>query len=186
MNKNDCIEIIRQKLTAKRFEHSLRVAEQAVSLALRFGADPEKAELAGLLHDIMKDESVQNQLIIIDRHGIMLSAVEKKEPKLLHAIAGAAYVQSELGISDQGIIDAIRWHTTARQGMSLLEKVLFLADFTSADRDFDGLAGIRAALDTSLEAGMLAALVFNLRDRVSLRRVIHPDALNAYNQAVGI
>lgn len=181
-NKDDCTRIIREKLTNRRFIHSLRVAEQAVTLAERFGADTQKAEIAALLHDISKEENEQNQLKIIKEFGIILSVAEKKENKLLHAIAGAAYIEHVLGVSDRDILNAVRYHTTARPGMSVLEKVLYLADFTSADRDFDGLEPIKRAVEQGMDCGMMEALSFSLRDLAQRRRVIHPDTVDAYNQ----
>jgi len=158
------------------------VAEQAVTLAERFGADTQKAEIAALLHDISKEENEQNQLKIIKEFGIILSVAEKKENKLLHAIAGAAYIEHVLGVSDRDILNAVRYHTTARPGMSVLEKVLYLADFTSADRDFDGLEPIKRAVEQGMDCGMMEALSFSLRDLAQRRRVIHPDTVDAYNQ----
>ena len=145
---------VRARLTPSRFEHSCRVAEQAAALARKYGGDEAKALTAGILHDIMKDTPKAVQLQTIEKYSIILDNVEKAAPKLLHAISGAAVVRFELKIEDPDIIAAIRYHTTARAGMSLLEKIIYLADYISADRDYEGVEGLRQAINGSLSGGM--------------------------------
>lgn len=164
--------------------HSLNVSKEALRLARKYGADEEKAQIAGLLHDITKEFDDETQLKIIANGGIMLSAVEKASPKLYHAMSASVYVRDHFGIEDEDIRNAIRYHTTARAGMSLLEKVVFLADFTSADRVFEDIDVIRQKAELSLEEGMLYALQFTI-SRISGRGgLISPDALDAYNEIV--
>lgn len=177
-------ELLKSRLTPKRYIHSLAVADEAVRLAEKYGADREKAYVAGLLHDICKDESAESLLKTLDRFDIIMSTLEKNAPKLWHAMAGAGYVRNELGIEDSEIIDAIRYHTTARADMTLLDKILYLADFTSVDRTYDGVEQMREAVDVSLEAAMDEALSFSITDLVEARRAIHPDTVAAYNQMI--
>ena len=174
-------EIIRPFLSEYRYKHSVNVAKEAVRLANRYGADAQKAETAGILHDIMKDASPEDQLKIMERSGIILTDVEKNAQKLWHAISGALYVEQELGIQDQEILDAIRYHTTGRPEMGLLERVIFVADFTSAERDYDGVKKMRAAADISLERAMLEGVTFTIRDLSARQKPIHPDSLATYN-----
>ena len=164
--------------------HSLNVSKEAVRLASKYGADIEKAEIAGLLHDITKEMDDKTQLKIIENGGIMLSCVEKASPQLFHAMSASVYVKTHFGIEDEDIINAIRYHTTARAGMSLLEKVVFLADFTSADRKFQDIDVIRQHADVSLEDGMLYALQFTILRIAKRGGLISPDALDAYNEIV--
>lgn len=177
-------ELLRSRLTPKRYAHSLAVADEAVRLAEKYGGNREKAYVAGLLHDICKDESKDSLLQTLDKFGIIPSKLELGAPKLWHAKAGAAYVKVELGIDDSEIIDAISYHTTARADMTLLDKILYLADFTSADRDYDGVEDMRKAVDISIEKAMDEALSFSIMDLVEARRAIHPDTVEAYNQLV--
>lgn len=176
-------KILRQKLSASRYNHSLAVADKAAELAHKYGADINKAYLCGLLHDILKDTDSDEQLKIIKRFDIILSEVEKYTPKCWHAIAGAAYVEHALNIQDQEIISAIRYHTTAKKEMSLLEKLLYLADFTSSDRDYNGVDQMREAVDTDLEYAMFEALKFTVAELSEKGLPIHPDSLEAYNFA---
>ena len=175
-------DIIKPMLTEKRYIHSLEVAKEAKRLAIKYGADANKAYLAGLLHDILKTSSDQMQLQTIDKFGIILTDIEKNSKKLWHAISGAAYVKNVLNIDDVQIIDAIRYHTTARANMTLLDKILYLADFTSADRDYDDVDVMRRLVDESLQGALEYALEYTINDLKEKGAQIHPDTLNAYFQ----
>lgn len=183
LNKEEqYVDIIRGRLTPRRFEHSLAVAEQAVHLAKKYGADPDKARTAGLLHDVLKDTDGDSQLQIFKEFGILLDAVEEKAPKLWHAHAGAVFLQHILGIEDQEILDAVRYHTTARAGMSLLETVLYLADFTSADRDYPDVDVMRELTERDLDAAMRYAVAYTIDDLKEQGRPVHPDTLACYQE----
>lgn len=177
-------QLLQKRLKPERYAHSLAVAAQAVHLAEKYGADREKAYLAGLLHDICKNDSPESLLQTLDRFGILLSNLEKASPKLWHAMAAAAFLKGKLGISDREVLDAVRYHTTARAGMSLLEKIIYLADYTSSDRSYPGVEDMRRTVDLSLEAGMEKALVFTITELAEEGRPIHPDTIEAYNQCM--
>ncbi len=177
-------DMIKPFLGEKRFYHSVCVSESAVILAKRYGANEEKAAVAGILHDIMKDTPPEEQLKMMTRYDIVLSDVERSAQKLWHAMLGAAYLENEFGISDREILDAVRYHTTARKDMALLEKVIFIADFVSADRDYPGVENMRKAVNISLEQAMVEGITFNIKDLASSYRPIHPDTIAAYNQVV--
>lgn len=176
------VEIIRKRESDRRFLHSLEVAKSAEYLAVRYGADKDKARVAGLLHDVMKDVSGKEQLQILKDFGILLDVVEKNAPKLWHARAGAAFLQHILNIADEDIINAVRYHTTARAGMSLLEKVIFIADFISADRTYPDVDVMRLLADTSLEAAMGYALRYTVKDLEKKGAPVHPDTLAALHE----
>lgn len=176
------IEIIRGRLTPARFRHSLAVAEEAERLAKKYGADPARARTAGILHDILKDAGEDAQLQIFQDFAILLDNVEQQAPKLWHARAGALFIEKVLGVTDSDILAAVRYHTTARAGMSPLEKVLFIADFTSADRDYKDVDVMRRLADEGLSQAMLYALSYTIRDLVKKQAAIHPDTLAAYNE----
>lgn len=170
------------RLSDYRRTHSLNVSAEAARLAGRYGADVEKARLSGLLHDITKELDEDLQLKIIANGGIILTEIERRSPKLWHAISGCVYIRDTLGIADEDILNAVRYHTTARAGMSVLEKVVFLADFTSADRTYPDIDVIRRYADISLEDGMLYALEYTISRLSGRGSLISPDALNAYNE----
>ena len=176
--------ILQKRLNEKRYYHSLCVADEAKRLAEKYGGDSEKSYLAGLLHDITKNAPDEEHLQIFKEFGIILSDVEQNAKKLWHAMSGALYVKNILEINDPEIIDAIRYHTTAKADMSLLAEILYLADFTSKDRDYEDVDVIRKYVDESLEKAFVYALEYSITDLVNQGRAIHPDTVQAYNQAV--
>ena len=179
------IDIIRGRLTPRRFEHSLAVARQAEYLAKKYGSDPDKARVAGLLHDILKDTDGDSQLQILKDFAILLDAVEQQAPKLWHARAGAVFLEHILGITDREILDAVRYHTTGRAGMTLPEIVLYLADFTSADRDYPDVDVMRKLTEEDIDAAMRYALAYTIEDLEAQGRPVHPDTLACYRERVG-
>ncbi len=170
------------RLSGYRRTHSLNVADEAVRFAEKYGADPEKARLAGLLHDVTKETPDDLQLKIIENGGIILTGLERRSPKLWHAMSGACYIRDTLGIDDVDIFNAVLYHTTARAGMSTLEKCIFLADFTSAERSYPDIDVIREYAEVSLEDGMLYGLKFTISRLSGRGDLISPNALDAYNE----
>lgn len=176
------LEELKKHLQPARLYHSINVAEEAKKLALHYGADPEKAYTAGLLHDIMKNTPDDVLLNFFRENGIILTRTEQASRKTWHAIAGEAYCRLVLSVTDSEILSAIRWHTTARAGMSLLDKVLFIADFISADRDYNGVERMREKAYISLESAMLEGLQFTLAELIENGWAVHEDSLAAYNE----
>ncbi|MBR4072771.1 MAG: bis(5'-nucleosyl)-tetraphosphatase (symmetrical) YqeK, partial [Clostridia bacterium] len=113
-----------------------------------------------------------------------LTNVEKNAHKLWHAISGAAYVKYILMIDDDEIYDAIRYHTTAKADLSLLSKVLYLADYTSSDRDYEDVDVIRGLVNKSLDEAYLYALKYSIIDLTQNGRALHPDTVEAYNDVI--
>lgn len=178
------VNLLKGRLTEKRFLHSLAVAKEAERLAEIHGVDADKAYLAGLLHDVTKNTSEEEHLKIFDTFGIILTNVEFNAKKLWHAISGAAFIKYVLLIDDEEIIDAVRYHTTAKAGMSLFSKILYLADYTSLDRDYDDVDVIRGILDKSLDEAFLYALRYSITELADSGRALHPDTVEAYNEVV--
>ncbi len=176
------LEEIKKHLQPERLYHSINVAEEAKKLALHYGADPEKAYTAGLLHDILKNTPDTELLNFFRENGIILTRTEQVSRKTWHAIAGEAYCRLKLSVTDSEILSAIRWHTTARAGMTLLDKVIFIADFISADRDYDGVDRMREKAYISLESAMLEGLQFTLAELIENGWAVHEDSLAAYNE----
>ena len=177
-------DILKSRLADKRYYHSLCVADEAKRLADKVGVDAEKAYLAGLLHDITKNASREEHLQIFNMFGIILNDIEKNAKKLWHAISGAAYIEHILGIKDPEIIDAVRYHTTAKENMSPLCLILYLADFTSRDRDYPDVEVIRGLVDKSFNEALIYALQYTIKDLADQKRAIHFDTLAAFNKAV--
>ena len=179
---DEFLKEIEKRLSRYRFIHSVNVADEAKRLALKYGADAEKAYTAGLVHDIMKDLPKDEQLAMFSKYSVELSEVERCSPKIWHAMCGELFLKNELHVTDGEILSAVRWHTTARAGMSLLEKVLYIADYTSAERDYEDVDVMREKADRSLEEAMLYGLQFTINEMVKEGRPVHPDSLDAYNE----
>lgn len=126
---------IKKAQDAKRFEHTLGVEFTAASLAMRYGASVTDAQIAGVLHDCAKCLSDEKKLKICKKHGIPVSEVERRNPYLLHAKAGACLAEEKYEIRNrQEVVNAIRYHTTGREDMGLLEKIVFVADYIEPGR----------------------------------------------------
>ncbi len=177
-------KILMSRLDEKRYYHSLCVADEAKRLAEKIGIDTEKAYLAGLLHDVTKNASKEEHLQIFSQFGIILNDIEKNAAKLWHAMSGAAYIEHILGVNDPEILDAVRYHTTAKEDMSPLGTVLYLADFTSRDRDYPDVDVMRELVDISFSEALVYALQYTIKDLADQKRAIHFDTLKAFNKAV--
>lgn len=146
--------VLKSRMNEHRYAHSLNVAERAVFLAGKYGADAEKAEFAGLIHDICKGITAEEQLAIIRNEGIGLDEDTLASPALWHSIAGAIYSEHELGVTDADVLNAVRYHTSGRGNMSILEKVVYMADLTSAERNYPDAEYTRNLTDKSLDEGI--------------------------------
>ena len=156
-------------LKDSRVRHVAGCEYEAVRLARRWGADENDAREAGILHDITKKLDLSSQLILCRKYDIMTDMAESKDPKLLHSKTGAALARDLFGVSDS-VYGAIFWHTTGRADMTLLEKVIYLADYIEPTRDFDveGLEKLRKQAYTDIDAAVLLGLemsIVDLRDR---------------------
>ncbi len=180
-NQEKLLKDIRQRLSDFRYNHSLGVAESALYLAKKYGCDEDTAYIAGLSHDVLKELSKNEFIDFFNEEKIELTQVELSAPKLWHAMAGARYLSKEYGFSEE-IITAVRYHTTGRENMSLLEKIIFVADFISADRDYNGVEDMRERAEISLEYCMAEGLRFTIEDLSRENRPIHPDTVACYNE----
>ena len=142
----------------KRYNHILRVEKAAIALAEHYGADVYKARAAALLHDVTKRKTTEEQLKLADEFGIIGAEEFIKSPKVAHAFTGAGYAEYRLGVGDPDLLNAIRFHTTGRAGMSLLEKIIFLADGIEDGRAFRGVEELRRTAFVDIDKAMLKSL----------------------------
>ncbi len=174
-------KLIKQRLKEKRYIHSLCVADSAAVLALKYGANVNKAYFSGLLHDITKQDDEKIQLQIMDSSAIICDEVERNNKHLWHAITGSWYLENVLGIQDKEVLDAVRWHTEFRKDATLLDKIVYLADFISADRDYEDVDVMREKCNLSLEAGLLYGLSYTIKDNAENNLPIGIESVKAYN-----
>lgn len=171
-------------LSHKRYEHSLNVAQSAYELALKYDENCEKAYVCGLLHDICKELPFKQQKQMALSSGYHLSFEELCSKSLWHAVAGAYCAAKKYNIADEDMLNAIRYHTIAREKMSRLEEIIYLADLISADRKYKDVNRIRKLAFSDLQLAMREALRFTLTN-VSDNCVYLPlCSVQAYNQYV--
>ncbi len=182
MMEQNLEKLIEGKLEPKRYNHSINVAKSAVELAKQYGVDEEKAYICGILHDVMKNASGQEQLEIIKKSGEKMSELEMSNQKLWHAIAGAGYLRVKLGIDDEEIVSAVRCHTTAKANMTMLEKILYIADYISEDRAFNGVEDMRKKAFSNIDKAVLIGTRFSIIELAKGCKAIHPDTVGAFNE----
>lgn len=172
---------LKKKLDEHRYEHTLGVAYTASCLAMRYGIDIKRAELAGLLHDCAKCMSDTDKVLKCRKHHIPVTATERKNPSLLHAKLGAFYAKSKYGVEDEEIISAIACHTTGKPAMSTLEEILFIADYIEPDRDkAPNLAEIRSLAFQNLKLAVAKVLEGTIQYVKKKEDVMDETTLQAY------
>ncbi|MBQ4088186.1 MAG: bis(5'-nucleosyl)-tetraphosphatase (symmetrical) YqeK [Clostridia bacterium] len=167
-------------LTDHRYTHSMGVMETAVKLAHLYGVDPEKAQIAGLLHDCAKQIEKPVQLAMCDELGLELDDIKRENLALLHAELGAELAKIEFGVTDEDIIRAIRNHTLGRKNMSDLEKILYLSDMMEPNRrEYEGLAGLRELSEKNLTEATLYGLELTIAHIERKGQVLHTQTMEA-------
>lgn len=134
MNRLEICKRLEKKLTDKRYEHSIGVEYTAACLAMRYGCDVSAARQAGLLHDCAKCIPTQEKLERAKKHGLPINASELENPDLLHGKLGAYYARTKYEVENEEVLSAITWHTTGKPAMSLLDKIIFVADYIEPNR----------------------------------------------------
>lgn len=171
-------------LKYKRIPHVLGTEQEAIRLAERYGADVEKARVAALLHDCTKKLDMEEQLALCRRYGIELDELEQKALKLLHAKTGAAIARDVFGV-DEEIYHAIWWHTTGHAGMTLLEKIIYLADYIEPSRDFPGVDKLRKVCYEDLNKGLLLGLEMSIQEMTEMGNPVHRATVEARDALKG-
>ena len=171
-------------LKYKRIPHVLGTEQEAIRLAERYGADVEKARVAALLHDCTKKLDMEQQLALCRQYGIQLDELERRALKLLHAKTGAAIARDVFGVDDE-IYHAIWWHTTGHAGMTLLEKIIYLADYIEPSRDFPGVDKLRSVCYKDLDEGLLLGLEMTIKEMTDLGNPVHHATIEARDALKG-
>ena len=162
----------------KRVAHVMGVEEEAVKLAKFWGADPELARHAAILHDCTKYLGLEDQLHLCEKYGIELDSLERQAVKLLHSKTGACIAKYVFGEPDE-VYEAIFWHTTGKADMTLLDKVLYMADYIEPNRDFDGVEELRKLAYTDLDQAMLLGVDSTIREMEERGYLIHTNTREA-------
>lgn len=183
MNRAEALALVEPHLTEHRYIHTIGVADTALKLAENTDVDKNRLELAAIFHDYAKFRDKQEMRGIIRK--------EKLDPdfllygdELLHAPAGSFLVEKEIGIEDEEILSAITWHTTGRQDMTMMDKILFLADYIEPNRSFPGVDEVRELSASSLDEAIIKALTNTIEFLMKKKQPVYPGTLATYNQLV--
>jgi nicotinate-nucleotide adenylyltransferase len=159
-------------LKPKRMPHVLGTEQEAVRLAEKYGADVTKARIAALLHDCTKKLDMDEQLALCRQYAIPLDELEQKALKLLHSKTGAAIARDVFAVDDE-IYNAILYHTTGKPDMTLLEKIIYLADYIEPTRDFPGVETLRKTVYEDLDRGLLLGLTMTIDEMEEMGNPVH-------------
>ena len=183
INWKEIEDKLRGTLDEYRFRHTLGVAYTAAALAMSHGADVEKARLAGLLHDCAKAVKGQERIVLCEENGIDITPTERVNTSLLHCKLGVLMASERYGINDPEILGAIRWHTTGRPEMSVLEKIIYIADFIEPNREeiMTIAPEIRTLAFKDLDLACDAVMAETIRYLKSTDKTMDESTVEAYN-----
>lgn len=182
MNLENIKEKIMDMLPQKRFNHSLNVAKCAVKLSEIYDCDKDKAYIAAITHDCAKYLNYEEIDYYINKYEIYLDELENNNIALSHSVIGSYIAQYELGIEDKDIISAIKYHTTGKEDMTLLEKIIYLADTIEEDRNFKGVDLLRElAYGGNIDEALLISFNNSIKFVIDNNQMIHPRTIKARN-----
>jgi len=162
----------------KRVAHIRGTEEEAVRLARRWGADQTLARRAGILHDCTKYLNLEEQLALCEKYGVALDELERSAVKLLHSKTGACIAKAVFGEPDE-VYSAIFWHTTAKENMTTLEKILYVADYIEPNRDFEGVERLRSLAYQDLDKALLLGVETTIQEMEERKLPVHSRTFKA-------
>ncbi|CAM4267304.1 bis(5'-nucleosyl)-tetraphosphatase (symmetrical) YqeK [Paenibacillus tarimensis] len=183
MDRNQLMESVRAQMPEKRWNHTLGVMQTAVELAKRYGVDEQQADLAAILHDVAKYWRTDTMEEIM-RGNPELEPLLTQDKELWHAFVGAVVAERDYGITDPLVLDAIRYHTSGREKMTMLDKVVCLADYIEPGREFPGVDKIRELAKDSLERALIAGFDSTLSFLIERGKRIFPLTVLARNDLI--
>lgn len=171
---------VKSRMSEKRFRHTEGVIKRAIEYAEIYGVNIQDTKYAALAHDIAKEISKEDSLELLKKYNVKLDEIEEINFNLVHAKLGAEIVKEKYGFSED-IINAIRFHTTGRENMSILEKIIFLADATEENRKYNSVDMLVNMIKKDIDAGMIYTLKWTINDISNKDYLIHLDSIKAYN-----
>lgn len=183
MNKDQAIKIIKSHLPEKRFIHTMGVFETAIQLAEIYQVDEDKTAIAAIFHDYAKYHPIIEMKQIVKNENLDQRLIYYGD-ELLHGPVGAFLLEREFGLKDEEILNGIRYHTTGRPEMSMLEKIIFIADYIEPGRSFAGLEEVREVVKKDLNAAIIIAIKNTVQFLISKNKLIFPDTIETYNSLI--
>ncbi|WP_446898720.1 bis(5'-nucleosyl)-tetraphosphatase (symmetrical) YqeK [Clostridium sp. LBM24168] len=172
---------LKANLKVKRYEHSLGVSSTAVKLADLYGANVTKARIAGLIHDCAKCMSDNELIDIANKNKIIIDEVLKETPNLLHGSVASIIARDKMGIYDEDILSAVAYHTTGKENMSLMEKIIYVADYIEPMRDFPGVDKIRKDAMENLDRALLGSFNNTIKHVIDKKQLLHLNTIKGRN-----
>ncbi|KAJ53820.1 putative HD superfamily hydrolase involved in NAD metabolism [Clostridium tetanomorphum] len=177
---------LKEKLESKRFLHSLSVRDTAVKMARHYGVDEYKARIAGLVHDCAKNIKGYELINIVKKHGYKVNEIYEESPQLLHGLVGAIIARDIMGIKDKEIFNAIAYHTTGRKNMTLLEKIIYLADYIEPLRKYPGVDELRKLSYDNIDKAIVKSFDITIKYVIERGQMLHLDTIEARNYLIKI
>jgi predicted HD superfamily hydrolase involved in NAD metabolism len=174
-------EYLSKNLTSKRYQHSINVAETATALALKYHGNVEKAYIAGLVHDCTRELDMDKQQALLRKLNIQMDEHTYQSKELIHAHTAEYIIKNEFKIYDEELLSAVKAHTTGKAAMTVLEKIIFLADVIEPSRSFQGVADIRSLSRSDMNQALILALDSSIKFLIEKKSLIHPDTFLARN-----
>ncbi|MGA9226256.1 MAG: bis(5'-nucleosyl)-tetraphosphatase (symmetrical) YqeK [Mesobacillus sp.] len=183
MEREQALKIVKAQLTEHRYQHTIGVMETAIKLADKYGEDVQKAELAAIFHDYAKFRPKEEMMQIIVEQKMPTELLDYNS-ELWHAPVGAYLAEKEAGITDHEVLDAIRYHTSGRVSMTMLDKIIYLADYIEPGRRFPGVDEVRGMADADLDKALIQSMKNTIQFLMKKNQPVFPDTFNAYNSIV--
>lgn len=183
-NEKQMEEYLTKNLKTKRLNHSFGVRDTAQKLAEVYGIDIQKARITGLIHDLAKEKSNEEILDICIENNYELDDVSKNSPSILHGFAGRIVANQLMGVTDEDSLNAIEYHTTGRKKMSILEKIIYIADYIEPSRNFLGISDLRDAAFRNLDEAMLLSFDNTIKLVISRGNLLHKNTVEARNYII--
>ena len=180
-NEHKIIDYLQKNLTPERYDHSLSVRDTSIALAHHYKADANNARLAGLAHDCAKNMEDEKILYTIEKFGYNIEGIYKRTPNLMHGLAGAIVAKHIMDIEDEDVLNSIRFHTTGRKNMSILEKIIYIADYIEPMRDFPGVDELRKLAYVNLDEVLLLSFDNTIKYVIEKGMLLHLDTIEARN-----
>ena len=182
--ENEIEDYLKKKLKPSRFEHSLGVRDSAEALASKYGGNVNKARIAGLIHDCGKNLSDAAILSLLKDNNYKITDIIYASPQLMHGLAGAIISKEIFKVKDKEILNAVTYHTIGRKKMTLLDKIIYLADFIEPGRLFPEVENLRKATDINIETALLLAFDTTINFVIEKGEIIHSNTIDARNELI--
>lgn len=183
-SNEEILKYLRENLKDSRYKHTLGVVETAKALAKINNVEESKAELASLIHDSAKNMHIDSMKKILEENSQEIDDIEEKAPQLLHGKVGALIGKNIMGIEDEEVLSAAAYHTTGKKDMTLLEKIIYIADYIEPNRVYPGVEELRQLAFEDLDKGVIGGIDNTIKYILKQGGLIHPNTIEARNYLI--